>query len=359
MEPKNLSSFFNFFNLKSDNTPGSFDRPQKKEAPSSSPEKDFFQLKNFNINAAQLGVYSPEEIRKKGIEALQLKDFSPITQGDPLRGAYRSRFIYLEDGTTPQSSGGNLGGRFVISTEYAVRGVPSRASQNSSEGQFPVNGQFFFQGAFPNKVDFSNSQVLNGQYAVSNTDIVNQSFEISGVVNANGPVNREGPFLITQSELRNGRFQIRVQNIDQAFLQVSGQNAQRGGIETQQGQILVNGINSVQGKVRLLNQFTQNATLLIEGSYNDAGEYTVNGTVLQNGVNSVTTRYSLGGIQGSSTGFIEGRYTSGGQFLVSTSQESISSSPLDSPTKSTRQILDEIFKAYTRPEPGRILKLSA
>lgn len=357
---ENFNSFFNFFNLKSDTSPSAFTRSPKNDS-LKTPDLDAPELKTVNVNAAQLGVYTPDQIRRIGIEALRREDFNPITQGDPKTGQYSSRFLYLENGTISQPNQGTLGGRFVLSTEYSVRGVPSRSSENSTQGQFPVNGQFNFQGAYPTKVDFSSSRVLNGQYAVSTTDIINDSFTSSGIVNAKGEVVRGGPFLISQAELLNGRYQIRVQDVNKGLLQIEGQNYQQGSQNLQQGQLLVNGINSFEGKIRLLNQFDQRATILLDGSYSSEGKFIVNGTALENGSNSINSRYSIGSIQGTATALFEGRYSSGGQFIITQNNGAISSSASQAnagASNSIQKTLQDTFRAYTQPEPGRIFKLN-
>jgi hypothetical protein len=360
MGTENLSSILNFSGLNGGTPPLAFNTSKKP----TSPEDSAFsaeKIQNTNANAAQLGLYTLAQIKQKGLQSLQLKDFAPITQGSYKNGQYTSRVLYLENGDIAQSLGSNLGGNYIVNNEYKIKGQPSLSNQNSSQGQFPVNGQYFFQGLYKEEVNLSSSRVLNGQYATSNQDNINQQFSISGLVNAKGDILEGGPFFITKSELLNGRYQVQIQNLKGSVLQINHQNIQVGSSKSEQGQILVNGINSVQGKIRPLNQYTQQATLLIDGSYDESGKYIVNGVTLENGSNAVTTRYSTPYTQGSAPAIVEGRYTSGGQFIITNSSGATTSTTVEKSNKSNFEIiqkqLQETFNAVSRPLPGRILKL--
>ncbi|MES2310535.1 MAG: hypothetical protein V4507_16905 [Verrucomicrobiota bacterium] len=359
MGTENLSSILNFSVLNGGTTPIAFNT-SKKEAPG---DQDFSaqKIQSTNSNAAQLGIYTLDQIKQKGLQALQLKDFAPITQGNYKDGQYTSRVLYLEGGNISQSLGGNLGGNYIVNNQFQIKGQPSLSSQNSSTGQFPVNGQYFLQGLYRDQLNLSSNQVYNGQYATSSQDNINQQFTVSGLVSAKGDVLEGGPFFITKSELLNGRYQLQVQSLKGSVLQVNNQTIQIGASKTEQGQLLVNGINAVQGLIRPLNQFTQQATLFINGSYDSNGKYVINGVTLENGSNSITSNYSIGSAQGNSTAVINGRYTSGGQFVVSQSG-AVTSTPSNKSNQSNFELiqkqLQDTFNALSHPLPGRILKLN-
>lgn len=362
MGSENLSTHFNFFSLKNDPSPIAYSFPKKDTHPNPS-DFSFDKVEKTEANAAQLGIYSLDQIKQKGLQVLSLKDFMAITKGSYQNGQYSSRVLYLENGDTAPSSKSNIEGRFIINQEYRVQAQPSLSNQNSSQGQYPVNGQYYLQGTYQEQIPLTSSRVLNGQYSTSNKDTVNQQFSISGVVNAKGEILEGGPFFITKAELLNGRYQVQIQNLQGSSLQIGGQNIQIGSVKSEQGQLLVNGVNSIQGQIRPLNQFTQKATLLIEGNYNTDGTYEINGVTLENGSNTITTRYRTGNIQGTATATVQGRYTSGGQFVVTQSQETIvnSSNPNTSKNLSNfetiQKRLQETFQAYSNPLPGKILKL--
>ncbi len=360
MEMENFSSNLNFFLLKKESAPIAYSYPPK-ESQKNSTDFSLTKAQKTEVNAAQLGIYSIEQIKQKGLKVLELQDFLPISKGSYINGQYSSRVIYLENGSVSQEFGSTLIGRFIINQEYRVHGQPSLSNQNSSVGQFPVNGQYYLQGAYRNQIPINSTQVMNGQYATSHKDIVNQQFTFSGILNAKGDILEGGPFFISKAELLNGRYQVQIQNLEGSTLQVGGQNIQIGTIQTEQGQLLVNGINSVQGRIRPLNQFTQLATLYIEGSYNSEGLYEINGITLENGSNQIATRYKAGNSQGTSPAILEGRYTSGGQFIVTDSSQAIPShTTAISPSTFDliQKRLQETFHAYTHPLPGKILKLN-
>ncbi len=361
MEMENLSSNFKNFSFKGNNPPLAYSYPKKFPSPNPS-DFSFDKVNETEANAAQLGLYSIDQIKQKGLKALSLQDFLPISQGSYANGQYSSRVVYLENGNVAQELGSSLLGRFLVNQEYRVQGQPSLSNQNSSLGQFPVNGEYYFQGSYQNQVPLTSSRVLNGQYSTSTKDIVNQQFSTSGILNAKGAILEGGPFLISKSELLNGGYQIQVQSRQGSTLQIGGQNIQIGSTNAEQGQLLVNGINSVQGRIRPLNQFTQEATLLIDGGYDSNGTYVINGVTLENGSNLITTRYSAGKTQGTSNAILQGRYTSGGQYVVTHSDQTITNNENNSSTLShfdlIQKRLQETFNAYSKPLPGKILKLN-
>jgi hypothetical protein len=299
--------------------------------------------RDFRIFAADLGRYSTDQLENLS-NSIRLLDSLPVLiAGNEANGFYLRRNLFVEPGTLNTGSR-RLSGQFLINPETYVNSQPASNDTTSSLGRFPVNGQFFLNSQYrPNLLPVrQNSGIPNRQYPIGDNDpIASQFLSYDSRVTTRGQIDRSPPFYITAGEFRKGRFDTLLGYSAFALSEISISDFQANSLKSNtRSQILAEGQNTFNGVFRptapntpSLTFNTQKGNVLIEGSYNENGEYEIAGQALVNGQN-VVTGYALQGTTLSPVEItIQGRYTSGGAFIIQSPDNGESRSLVRRPTE--------------------------
>jgi hypothetical protein len=280
---------------------------------------------NFLLPASTLGGYPPTFLLEiaQGTAANPVNNLPVISSGTPESGSYSRRNLYVASGRLNTSSG-YLQGQFVLNTDFFVNGQPPSTNPDSTVGLFPVNGQYFLNSQYRPALNAQpqNSGIPNQQFAINSADPISQQYNYNPVLAIQGNVASPNPALITGFEFRGGQYiadltirQNAIANLQPLELQSSQP------FDNQGGQILINGQNIFYGKFSTIigNQSyptVQNGTVLLQGSYDNQGDYVVGTQSLANGQNFIPGFVANNGHLTSVQLHIEGAYTSGGQFVI-------------------------------------------
>lgn len=281
--------------------------------------------RDYRLRASDLGRYSGRQLQELAAGQRAYNPQEVISSGSESAGYYSRRNLFVEPARLNRGAAGYVNGQFIVNADYYINGQPTPIDPASTAGRFPVNGQYFLNSQYrqSNAPGNPSNGIPYGQYPINESDSIGGQFQYNAVVESQGEIDRLSPYYISSGQFRNGRFLANLGFSQYSLAEIAPIEIQAGRVQSpDRSQILVNGQNTFYGLFRptlsnsnvILN--SQTGRVLVEGSYNDQGEYEVNGQALKSGVNVIQGYAASGSVLTPVEVTVQGRYTSGGQFLI-------------------------------------------